>query len=112
MKDDTRTTPPGWIDERRGASHERGYGWAWAKLRNLIMLRDHGMCQPCKRRGEVSLARDVDHITPKANGGTDDAANLQAICARCHEAKTLSERVGAKWDGKPRSHTGLDGWPK
>jgi 5-methylcytosine-specific restriction protein A len=39
----------------------------------------------------VTLAREVDHITPKAEGGNDDEANLQALCSPCHAAKTKQE---------------------
>lgn len=91
----------GWADERRGSASERGYGWAWTKLRNVVMCRDHGLCQPCKRRGMVTLAGAVDHITPKSQGGTDDMGNLQAICdgpGSCHEAKTRAESMGQQWD--------------
>jgi 5-methylcytosine-specific restriction protein A len=34
---------------------------------------------------------DVDHIKPKANGGTDDETNLQSICEACHKEKTRKE---------------------
>jgi 5-methylcytosine-specific restriction endonuclease McrA len=52
----------------------------------------------------------VDHILAKANGGTDDPANLRVVCASCHALKTIHDQ------GKnPRLHkrrtTGLDGWP-
>lgn len=105
----------GWADERRGTAKERGYGWAWTKLRNVVMQRDHGLCQPCKRRGDVALAQAVDHITPKSQGGTDDLSNLQAICdgpGSCHQAKTQAESQGREWDGQQLRRTGLDGWPK
>lgn len=91
----------GWNTEGRPTAAERGYGWAWQKLRERIMVRDHGLCQPCKRRGLVTLARDVDHIVPKDQGGDDSPANLQAICSgpgSCHAAKTRVEARGLEWD--------------
>lgn len=52
-------------------------------------------------QGRVTPARTVDHITPKAKGGTDDDANLQAICDECHKAKTAAEgREGKTWHSK------------
>nr|WP_237400997.1 HNH endonuclease [Rhodovulum sulfidophilum] len=41
--------------------------------------------QPGKRRG---ASRPPPSVTwcPKAQGGTDDEGNLQAICAYCHKA--------------------------
>lgn len=97
-------TRGGWADQRRGTSTERGYGWAWSKLRDQVLARDCGLCQPCQRRGRVTLARAVDHIVNKAQGGTDNPANLQAICDQCHKAKTAAEARGAEWDGLPLAH--------
>lgn len=78
-------------DERRGSRHERGYGSEWEKTRKRILARDKGLCQPCLRAGRVSIARQVDHVTPKSEGGTDDDDNLQAICKPCHQVKTAEE---------------------
>lgn len=78
-------------DQRRGNRHERGYGSAWDKLRALVLARDCGLCQVCSAAGRVSLANAVDHIKPKAEGGTDDESNLQAICKPCHLIKTADE---------------------
>lgn len=101
--------PGGW-QGKRGTRHERGYGAAWDKLRQAIMSRDMHLCQPCKREDKATPAREVDHITPKAEGGTDDAANLQAICIPCHRAKTQAE--GARAQGRRvRRQIGVDGWP-
>ncbi len=55
------------------------------------MQRDCGLCQPCQQAGRVTVATQVDHIVPKALGGTDDEPNLQAICSACHKAKTARE---------------------
>lgn len=89
---------------------ERGYDHAWVKRRNRIKVRDNGLCQPCKRKGRVTLMADVDHIKPKAQGGTDDESNLQCICIACHSTKTARESAEAQ--GRTIRHqTGLDGWP-
>ena len=90
----------------RESRHKRGYGSAWVKLRAVIMRRDMHLCQPCKRAGRVTPASAVDHIMPKAKGGTDDLTNLQAICGPCHDAKTAADE-GRKQARK----VGLDGYP-
>ena len=99
----------GWADPRRGSRHERGYGTAWDKLRAEVLKRDAGLCRckHCKASGAVCIATEVDHIVPKAQGGTDDMDNLQAINTECHARKT-AEDSGKRW----RPMTGLDGWPK
>lgn len=84
----------GWTDPRRGSSTERGYGWAWRKLRDRIMTRDCGLCQTCQRAGRIRTGNAVDHIRPKSQGGTDDESNLECICPDCHRDKTAREARG------------------
>ncbi|MGB3290949.1 MAG: HNH endonuclease [Burkholderiaceae bacterium] len=79
----------GW-DHSKSAS-ERGYGAKWRRLRDLILKRDSGLCQACKRAGRVSIARHVDHIINKESGGTDDPENLESLCVPCHKTKTQEE---------------------
>lgn len=87
-------------DPRRGSANERGYGAAWRKLRDQIMRRDCGLCQPCKVAGRIIPATHVDHIVPKCEGGGDGENNLRAICAACHKAKTAQESQRAKGTGR------------
>jgi 5-methylcytosine-specific restriction protein A len=54
----------------------------------------------------VTPAHAVDHITPKAKGGTDDLHNLQAICRACHLDKTLRDN-----GRRVKRRIGVDGWP-
>lgn len=90
---------------------QRGYGAAWDKLRKIILIRDKYLCQPClaAKPGRLTPAREVDHILSKAKGGTDDPANLRAICTPCHQAKTLADQ--GKTQRKHRVAYGADGWP-
>lgn len=88
-------TTAGWKpDAIRGSRHQRGYGAAWDRIRQRILKRDEGLCQPCLAEGRTSLGVQVDHIVPKAQGGDDSDANLQAICEACHKAKTARESRG------------------
>ena len=70
--------------------HERGYGAAWVKVRKLALQRDGYLCQHCLP-DRVTPATDVDHKTPKAQGGKDDLDNLQSLCVECHKIKTAAE---------------------
>lgn len=91
----------GWAETRTASASDRGYGHAWRKARERVLLRDNGLCQPCRRRDLVTPATDVDHITPRFEGGTDDDGNLQAICPDCHKAKTAEESARARLTGSP-----------
>jgi len=55
------------------------------------MKRDKYLCQLCLKEDRVTEAYAVDHIVGKAQGGTDDMGNLQALCRECHGRKTARE---------------------
>ncbi|WKB52300.1 HNH endonuclease [Eleftheria terrae] len=83
-----KVVPGSFADRNRGNRHQRGYGTAWDKLRAQVLKRDAGICQPCLAEGIVHSGTDVDHIVPKAEGGTDALSNLRCICRARHQAKT------------------------
>ncbi|WP_289332928.1 HNH endonuclease [Acinetobacter baumannii] len=91
--DDHANRRSGWgkRHDRTGSTTERGYGYAWRKLRESILERDRYVCVQCRAVGRVSPATDVDHIKAKAFGGTDDPENLQSLCGPCHKNKTQQE---------------------
>lgn len=60
------------------------------------VLREEPLCRPCDEAGRVTAATIADHITPKAEGGTDDRSNYQGICHPCHVAKTAAEAARAR----------------
>ena len=77
-----------WGHARRVNSH----------LANKIRARDNHTCQQCGQPGH-----EVDHITPRAFGGTDNPNNLQTLCTTCHRKKTLTEQA----QGRQRRHQRL-----
>lgn len=98
----------GWSLESR---HKRGYGTAWNKLRLMVLRRDNGICQCVDCQGgklRLTAATEVDHIKPKADGGTDDLSNLQAINKECHKKKTAREQGRTL---KQQITIGIDGYP-
>ena len=90
----------------------RGYGARWDKLRLTILRRDMHLCQPCDRAGRVTPGHTIDHIKPKAEGGTDEPGNLEVICTPCHAEKTAEEAARAQraLRDEGKAHTGADGW--
>lgn len=91
--------------------HERGYGKEWTRIRLVVLARDCGLCQcpHCKTGGKVTIATEVDHIKPKAQGGTDDLRNLRSVSHDCH-VRLTAEQQGHK--AKRKVKIGLDGWPE
>ncbi len=80
--------------DRRRSSAQQGYGYRWQRLRQMVLAEKPLCADPFgkhARDGQVVVATDVDHIIPKARGGTDDQENLQPLCHSCHSRKTISE---------------------
>lgn len=61
-------------------------GWAWQRIRQRVLQRDHHRCRYCSGSAEV-----VDHVVSRAAGGSDDESNLVAACKRCNEQKRRAE---------------------
>lgn len=57
------------------------------RLRFEILKRDGFKCRYCGALA-VSTLLHVDHVVPRAEGGTDDPTNLLAACADCNLGKS------------------------
>jgi RNA-directed DNA polymerase len=51
----------------------------------------HGICPHCKLYIRSLDLVEVDHITPRSQGGKDIYTNLQLIHRHCHDAKTAMD---------------------
>lgn len=76
----------------------------WLAVRKLIIARDYGMCQECKRRGLTTKGTIIHH---KVEAREDlslfwSADNLECICPACHNAEH-PERSGGVKKAKPKS---------
>lgn len=72
--------------------------------RNLVISRAKGFCQNQKpgfeKCGKIGV--EVDHIIPRAEGGSDNLANLQLLCVDCHKEKTLEDQKRALRENRPK----------
>ena len=69
------------------------------KLRSFIFSRSNGKCVYCGAK-----ATEIDHVIPRANGGTDSTYNLVASCRACNEKKSnLTLKAFGKLVGKDYS---------
>jgi len=76
---------PGRVDTRKR-------GRAGQRERQQV-LDEEPLCRLCLDRNRTSPTEVVDHIKPLAWGGSDDRANKQGLCIRCHDAKSVAERA-------------------
>jgi 5-methylcytosine-specific restriction protein A len=80
-------------DNRKPAKYRCWY-WSeqWDAIRRAQLNRQP-LCEECLRRGEITPAKVVDHITPH-RGSWElfvDPDNLQSLCKSCHDRKTAKE---------------------
>ena len=69
---------------------EYTYDNEWRKLRNR-RIREEPLCRHCNENGHITIAVEVDHIIPRAEGGKDEWDNTQSLCKDCHQKKTTAD---------------------
>ena len=63
----------------------------WKALRNICLANDP-FCVSCLKDGRTVLSTVADHIIAINDGGSmTDIANLQGLCASCHNSKSSME---------------------
>ena len=62
-----------------------GYKGDWLRIRAQV-LHEEPFCRMCGRPSTT-----VDHIVPRARGGTDERSNLQALCNGCRRRKDAAD---------------------
>lgn len=72
-----------------------------ARRRERIFARDGHCCRKCGSTEDLT----VDHIWPRAWGGTGRLANLQTLCRECNERK------GSAWPEGESPPVSRDGFP-
>lgn len=71
-------------ESNRPSREARGYDYTWRQIRLAILDRDGWACYRCGKQ-LVDADATVDHLLPKAKGGTDHPSNL-AACCRAHNS--------------------------
>ncbi len=91
--------------EQRKSFRERGYDSRWDKLKAL-KKRSAPLCEECLKKGRVTPAYMIHHITPINEGGAMyDFDNLESVCRDCHAVLHGAD------PGKMVKGCGADGWP-
>ena len=92
----------------------------WQTLRREVLARDGRRCtwieredgSRCSESGAPSNPLEVDHITPRWRGGTDEVDNLRTLCQWHHKRVTAHDRPLSSGAYQPRKrprerHPGL-----
>ena len=83
---------PAW--RQKPPANRYAYGGDWPERRRRVLERDGYACQLRYADICVGRASQVDHIVQPEAGGTNDLANLRAVCVRCHARRTPTGSVG------------------
>jgi 5-methylcytosine-specific restriction enzyme A len=78
-------------ERNRGTASQRGYNAEWRRLRVVILTRDP-VCR--YERGCLQRSTEVDHIVPKARGGTNERSNLRGMCRYHNRSRSFSKGRG------------------
>lgn len=62
-------------------------GGVSVRIRFLVLQRDEFVCQLCGRGVRDGATLEVDHIHPRARGGSNTMDNLQTLCWECNRGK-------------------------
>ena len=65
-----------------------------AQIRREVYLKAQGQCEKCGSRH----ALQIDHIYPKALGGSDSAENLRLLCRSCNQRAAIRSMGLRKMD--------------
>jgi len=79
--------------------HTEIYNWFYPekKTRKSFLYEIQlGKCQKC-HKGFAKNVLTVDHIKPKSIGGNNSLLNLQLLCFKCHNQKTIVDTVMIKY---------------
>ena len=68
---------------KRNPATKKRYGPHWKRIRDAY-VKEHPVCEMCKKRGINTQTQEVHHIIPLAEGGSSDWDNLMALCKSCH----------------------------
>lgn len=61
-------------------------GYISGSIRYEVLKRAKYRCELCGAH-ETQAALHIDHIVPRAKGGSDDLSNFQALCMSCNTSK-------------------------
>ena len=100
----------GWATHRPPAN-AYAYGGDWPRRVRQVLARDGYRCQLGFADICLGRASQVDHIDQPEASGTNDLANLRAVCRHCHARRTgqrgalAKQRAAAKRQAQRKGKT-------
>ena len=84
----------------RDRERDKFYGGSWKQVR-AAFIAAHPLCELCQSEGRLTPAVLVHHKMKLTGGGTNDWANLQALCSECHSRLHAKRGDYFRWKQGP-----------
>ena len=75
----------------RDPDSSKRYSGAWKQIRNAF-LSANPLCEICRSCGILTPATVAHHKIKLSDGGTNDWANMSALCRECHSRLHAKQR--------------------
>lgn len=80
-----------------------------SSVRFFVLNRDGFACRYCNRGVADGAILELDHIKPRAAGGTDDVDNLCAACTVCNNGKRATTGINPPLGADSRQRAATPG---
>jgi 5-methylcytosine-specific restriction protein A len=75
--------------------------YTWRKI-SREHLRLEPLCRICDEKGLTVVAKVVDHIQQRRDGGSDNHFNLRSLCFDCHQKVSGIQGYEAVYNKNPK----------
>jgi 5-methylcytosine-specific restriction protein A len=89
-----RLTNKNYNKYQRDPMSNKRYGRAWKRIRDRY-VKEHPLCEECKKHGRPTPVEEVHHIVPLSKGGGNEFSNLMSLCKSCHSS--ITAKSGERW---------------
>lgn len=72
----------------KGMKEPRGVKWSRAEMRKYLLKRHGSRCQGCDRTFDDPRYLELDHNTPRSDGGLNHVSNRILLCGPCNKVKS------------------------
>ena len=93
LQDDLLRVARGWLP-RATVRRRAGKSMTATQRRLLALMEQYGpLCHWCRKLTQLDVERDhpdratVEHLVPKAKGGSNKIGNLRVACYACNQAR-------------------------
>ena len=102
--DDGETAAP-FLRVKQRVKEPDGPRWTRAEMYDFLLTQHGSKCQGCDRTFDDSRYLELDHNTPRSDGGLNHISNRILLCGPCNRLKSNTyTRIGLRRENKKRGY--------